>query len=353
MNRRTKHLTALIVFWVASYAQGATLPHAAVCRVSNQVGNSTNYGSGTLVSRDKTTAIVVTCWHIFRDEGVGKVKVAFRKSCHYGRVVGKNPAFDLAAIHIARPDVAPAPLATVWPRGGDTVHWAGYGPVGKYAAGTGRVTRYMRTIRTGANETLELTGHAQQGDSGGPIFNEQGQLVAVLWGTDGRTIGGTYGGRVFKFLRKCRPGVICSPPNPRWKPSPSVAAAPPIPSAPTRPLVPVQPPAVTIKPARPASGDLAAIKKEIAGLRAAIAQLKTVAGPQGEPGETGEPGPPGPRGSQGDTTEVDYDKITAAVVSRLPPMTFQTERPDGTVIKRIEVGLGGIVPFTLFPIGGE
>ncbi len=333
MKRRTKHLIlfaaftygiafliGLIVFLVAtSHVQAATIPHAAVCRVVNQVGNVNSIGSGTLVARDETTGVVITCWHIFRDEGVGKVKVEFRKSCYWGNVIGKNPTWDLAAILIARPDVAPAPLATVWPRGGDTVHWAGYGPVGKYISKTGRVTQYLRAGTMAANELLELTGHARQGDSGGPVFNDRGELVAVLAVTDGQTISGIYGGRVSDFLQKCCPGGTCPTPRPRWGASPPVAAAPRIPQAPkpTRPMVPIEPPAVTIKPpaSKPppaASGDLVALRKEIAVLRAAIAQLKDK-----KPPLILFPSP-------------DYDKITAEVLKRLPPITFRTMAPKGT-----------------------
>jgi hypothetical protein len=47
---------------------------------------------------------------------------------------------------------------------------------------------------------VELRTVARQGDSGGPIFNQNGELAGVLFGAGWRTTAGSYSGRVKKFL---------------------------------------------------------------------------------------------------------------------------------------------------------
>lgn len=42
---------------------------------------------------------------------------------------------------------------------------------------------------------------AREGDSGGPIFNERGELAGVLFGSGGGTTAGSYAGRVREFLK--------------------------------------------------------------------------------------------------------------------------------------------------------
>jgi hypothetical protein len=76
----------------------------------------------------------------------------------------------------------------------------GFGPDGRYGCNQGRALGYARTLAGTTHETLTLSGAAREGDSGGPVFNGRGELVAVVWGTDGRTVEGTYCGRIRRFL---------------------------------------------------------------------------------------------------------------------------------------------------------
>ena len=86
---------------------------------------------------------------------------------------------------------------------------------------------YAQTGDSPHFETLVVSGAARQGDSGGAIFNAQNELVAVLWGTDGRRIVGTYCGRLRRFLKGARNRL----PAPRHPPPP---VAPQQPSTPPR-----------------------------------------------------------------------------------------------------------------------
>jgi len=174
--------------------------HPAVVRICNDQGRVQSWGSGTLIARDESCGYVLTCWHVFR-EGPGTITVSFADGSRYAaKLVTQDSTWDLASLRIARPGVQPVAIAAAAPTQGDPVTFGGFGPNGRYAAGSGHALGYARAGRATTNETLTISGAARDGDSGGPILNAKGELVAVLWGTDGKTVMGTYSGRVRKFL---------------------------------------------------------------------------------------------------------------------------------------------------------
>ena len=304
--------------------QTATGPHPAVVRVLNRVGQVRSYGSGTLIHKDRQCGIVVTCWHLFRNEGVGEVSALFPDNRRHGaEVIASDPAWDLAALKIAPPRADPVKIAADYPRRGDLLTSCGYGPNGVYRCNRGRALGYSTTAAGGARETLELSGAARDGDSGGPVFDSRGELVAVLWGTDGRTVGGTYCGRIRKFLASSCPATCC-----------------PTPPA-SRPLVPVTP---GLAP------QIATLKKQMADLRSAIAAVKPTPGPRGPAGPSGPPGPAGKDGTPGKDANVDYDRLVNMLAGRFDkPITVQILDEHGRVIEQQEVRLGGVLQFQLLP----
>lgn len=200
----------LIAAMQPSYAVGqctadrcspAVTPHPAVVRVVQIAASGSRcYGSGTLVHKDDRQGIVLSCAHLFRDEA-GSVAVTFPGGRPLeAELVAIDPAWDLAALRIAAPQANPVTVAVDHPKPGDRLQSCGYGSDGRYWCNQGSTLGYARTATTATYETLELTGRARDGDSGGPVFNERGELAAVLWGTDGRIVGGTYCGRIRKFL---------------------------------------------------------------------------------------------------------------------------------------------------------
>jgi hypothetical protein len=54
---------------------------------------------------------------------------------------------------------------------------------------------------------IELNVGARQGDSGGPIFDQQGELAGVLFGSGRGTTVGAYSGRIGEFLVTLGPDV--------------------------------------------------------------------------------------------------------------------------------------------------
>ena len=214
----------------------------AVVRVVHAVNGNRSCGSGTLVRGDDGEEIILTCGHLFRGPR-GEVTVTFYDGRRFeAEVLAVDQRWDLAALAIVARDAAAVKIAVEHPRPGEPLRSCGYGSDGRYWCNPGQALGYARTAGTSTHETLQLSGFARQGDSGGPVLNREGELVAVIWGTDGRSVMGTYCGRIRQFLdhlvRPCvprpeRPGVV-----------------PVVPIVPVAPAVPVDPAA----PAEPVPG---------------------------------------------------------------------------------------------------
>jgi hypothetical protein len=76
----------------------------------------------------------------------------------------------------------------------------GYGSHGKLRQSAGRILGYTRAGRGTLAQTMVISGGSSPGDSGGPIFNARGELLAVLWGSTDRETYGTCCLRARQFL---------------------------------------------------------------------------------------------------------------------------------------------------------
>jgi hypothetical protein len=85
-----------------------------------------------------------------------------------------------------------------------TIH--GYGQ-GQYRIATGRCTAYYAPKLHYPREMVELDVEARQGDSGGPIFNQRGELAGVLFGAGEGTTIGSFAPRVESFLATLAPDI--------------------------------------------------------------------------------------------------------------------------------------------------
>ncbi len=168
----------------------------------DQTGAS--YGSGVLVAVHGTCALVLTNWHVIR-EAAGPVQVVFPDGFRSAAtVLAADRDWDLAALAIWRPRASPVALAARPPRPGDALTIAGYGR-GWYRESSGRCTQYLSPGTDLPFDLVELATPARQGDSGGPIFNQRGELAGVLFGSAfGRTTG-SHCGRVRWFLDRVWP----------------------------------------------------------------------------------------------------------------------------------------------------
>ena len=201
-------LATAVVLCAASAALGNPAPptgrashgaHPAVVRVIVAERGAVSYGSGTLVGTDQTLGLVVTNWHVIRD-AAGPITIVFPDGFRStATVLAADRHWDLAALAIRRPNVRPVALAANAPRRGDPLTIAGYGS-GWYKASTGRCTQYVSPGSGLPFEMVELDASARQGDSGGPIMNQRGELAGVLFGTGFGRTSGSHSGRVRRFL---------------------------------------------------------------------------------------------------------------------------------------------------------
>lgn len=196
----------------------------ATCRIGNNVRGAVSYGSGTLVSYDGITA-VITVRHLLT-EGAGEITLTFpggqviqAAGCHTDA-----SGADLAVILVSQPPAGVAPLSVSagHPMQGDTLRAGGFGQTGQWRWIVGKCQGYVRD-RQGAEAAtcFELAGAARQGDSGGPVLNERGEVCGVLWGTDRRETIATYSGKIRAFLSRVAAKVGRSNPAPSNPPNPS------------------------------------------------------------------------------------------------------------------------------------
>lgn len=183
------------------------VPHPAVARIIVPERDGTAYGSGTLIDVRDRFGLVVTNHHVV-EYASGPIEVAFPNGYRSrARSIKVDSEWDLAALVIWRPEnTVPVRLANRAPRPGDVLTICGYGQ-GQYRSITGRCTDYYAPEIGMPREWVELDVEARQGDSGGPIFNDQNELAGVLFGAGQGTTLGSYEGRVKGFLATIAPDI--------------------------------------------------------------------------------------------------------------------------------------------------
>lgn len=229
MRGRLRWIAVLLLFAGSDTASAALFgrapqtPHPAVCRVAVEERDGMAFGSGTLIDCREQYGLVVTNWHVVH-EARGKIEVRFPDGFKSeGRPLKLDETWDLAALVIWRPPTEPAPLAMTPPQPGDRLTICGYGQ-GEYLQQTGRCTDYYSPEVGEPQEIVELNVQARQGDSGGPIFNDRGELAGVLFGAARGTTLGSFGGRVQTFLATLAPDIGSKQP-----PTQLVQSPPPLP----------------------------------------------------------------------------------------------------------------------------
>jgi len=234
-------------------ASDLSVDSRAIVRIVNAGGAARTLGSGTLVEVNDDEGMVLTCAHLFR-ESVGTVSVVFPgREPLPARLAKIDAGADLAALVVRAPRVTPITIAQYSPERGDLLVSCGYGSDGQLWCNRGQALGYVTAEGGQRFETLELSGAARFGDSGGPVLNRDHQLVAVLFGTNGRVVDATVCGRIHRFLadlllrmRARRANRLAPPKQPLPGP---VETSPPLAELPPRAAVPpTSPPVITTPP---------------------------------------------------------------------------------------------------------
>lgn len=182
-------LLAIFILSVIAAAATAGGPRPAVGRVSVKAGRDTAYGTGVLVASHKTHGVVITNWHVIRAPR-DSVSVSWHDgTISPGVVVAADQVWDLAAVRVDGAPATPVRLAGAAPRIGERLTIAGYGS-GEYLEQAGPVVDYLAPVEVNDFSLVNVKAAARHGDSGGPMFNERGELAGVLFGVhEGETIG--------------------------------------------------------------------------------------------------------------------------------------------------------------------
>ncbi len=186
-----------------------TQPHRAVARVIAGQWKR-NYGTGTVVAAASDRAWLVTCAHLFQGiprGGAGPPVVALFPDGQrgLGRLIALDETWDLALVELPGITIQAVKVAEHSPQVGQWLTSCGYGSEGQFACNRGQLQGYVSPGRSPIREMFTLSGKARQGDSGGPVFDSSGQLVGVLWGSDGQVVVATGCSRLREFLRRVLP----------------------------------------------------------------------------------------------------------------------------------------------------
>lgn len=175
----------------------------AVVRIRSADGS---VGSGVLIElREQDESLVLTAAHVVGGADTGTVQFASGTPSHYD-VVAADRIWDVAVLAIDVPAGAPhAVLAAreAYPRRGDRLSIAGYGSTGRLLVQTGHCLGYCRVGQSELYQTLVVgPAQARSGDSGGPIFNQQGEVVGIVWGASCRETLGSCTLRIWPVIER-------------------------------------------------------------------------------------------------------------------------------------------------------
>lgn len=164
-----------LVLCLASAAHSYPVEFNAVCQVETTVS-----GSGTLIATNDTKGLILTCRHVAREQGA---PAEFRwlvagGQVTYGRILTVVPnstnvqwETDLALAVCKKPKgVKPVHFAQFDPSEGP---WFGAGYPGGFVITISRHCEYEHGV-------LIFDQPFIPGQSGGPVFNRKGELVAVV-----------------------------------------------------------------------------------------------------------------------------------------------------------------------------
>lgn len=186
-------LCAFLLLVVSASAKGP------VVRVYTDVGA----GSGTLIASEETYAQVLTAFHVVDDAAT--ITVRFADGARYAATVQKVDAtWDLALLVIKPVQHRAAALADRAPDVGEAVSIGRYGPHGGYEHDPGIVSEIR--VSPGVGFVLGWfvidDAEGRPGDSGGPVWDGNGRIVGVLWGSRSNQTIACDLQRVRKFLNE-------------------------------------------------------------------------------------------------------------------------------------------------------
>lgn len=298
-------------------------------------------GSGTIVGIVGNRAYVLTCCHGTEVPGVKIGVDTVTKGGWWANIKGREPVLDFAILEITNPGVPAIRIGTAAPQIGDSVFIGGFGG-GRWKWNQGRITTWCgpSSAYTGNEQAwMNISAPSVQGDSGGPVIDSRGYLIGVIIaGGDGETTAVC----IPRHLARINSWINSTgeqPPvggNGAWTAPHADGAS-----------------GGQDVPPLPVPSNLDALVAKLDALAAAVAAIKPAPGPQGSAGpkgDKGEPGATGPKGDPGKDATVDYDRLAAAVIERLPPVRLQIVDSNNKPVQETTAPLGEPLRMRLVPV---
>lgn len=177
-------LLVFAVFGVSALGQesrwhwGDAREHPAVVRIVCP-GQGAVRGSGVVVLWNRRP-VVLTAAHVVRGASTIVVHLHDRR-WFQGAVIAIDNTKDLALIDLGTVvGLEPAEVEAVQPpKEGEELTLFGFGSDDRIAYDTGPIRRFV-SMGSATATAVDLPCHARPGDSGGPVFNGAGKVVAVV-----------------------------------------------------------------------------------------------------------------------------------------------------------------------------
>lgn len=198
----------------------------SIARIRHASGQGTSFGTASLIANRNGKSYFITCAHLF-DDGQGKTTVQFAgQTPLLAKLLEIDRQHDLALLETAL--VRQVPIRVENQIGTQPLVAAGFGGNGKLRAIQGSICGYATPV--GASlPSVRIRGSVRSGDSGGPVLNFAGQLVAVVWGERSGETFATFGEPLRKILSNLPkiqvvPKIESRQPNlqPAWPANPTV-----------------------------------------------------------------------------------------------------------------------------------
>lgn len=179
--------------------------HESIARIVHHEASGNSIGSGTLIASSGGRGYVLTCAHLFESEGQTEVQLAGQSLA--ARIIAMDRPHDLVLLEtqggVGRV-VETAELAAT-----GLLSACGFGSTGELRCVRGPVMGFS-TANGAAAPSVRMRGAVRSGDSGGPVFDATGKLVAVVWGQrDGETF--AMGGEPLKRILAKLPRRVLTP----------------------------------------------------------------------------------------------------------------------------------------------
>lgn len=169
--------------YVAKPPAAGKTSHESIARIVHHEAGGDSIGSGTLVATRGDVGYVLTCAHLFESEGRTEARLAGRSLA--ARVVAMDRPHDLALLEIQGGVGVAVEVAELTADG--VLSACGFGSTGELRCVRGPVTGFS-TANGASAPSVRMRGSVRSGDSGGPVLDASGRLVAVVWGQrDGET----------------------------------------------------------------------------------------------------------------------------------------------------------------------